>query len=468
MGWLPTTTAAPAQADTSDLIPQPDADAGTAGTTGETSDAGHAHPDTAENWARITHAATKIPAAKLPPLAPADGSIGPAQLANNAVTRPKLADNAVSGPELLTTTRRDRAVILAAIGAAPADAVTHIDTEWTGTLVCARSAGGTGGDVETGNDQSNLLTPITIDGITSTIARLVQDGSTNDITLKINGHDNPFYAALLNKAIDFNGHRFRFDRAKIDTHHDDPDNPPTQFTWDAPAAVLVVGNNAVTVYEPIDDHNYLPGGGTPSHILGWAAGGRPIVATPADYIPAAVAGGASGLMTGADKTALDAAGQPSRLLVNGHTAGIAAVNGSLRTSPTPIQTTDQTPVRPEAGSTFLWSAYAAVAAGHSPADYNIAEYPNAARPRYQSGVVPASIFADRPHTAQSGGTPIAFWHFTVTGTDGNAAAPLLTLYFGNSGNQPAPAYWLHLDVGGLRGNYSLNTQIKLTIVELLA
>ena len=455
MGWLPTTTAAPAQADTSDLIPQPDADAGAAGTTGETSDAGHAHPDTAENWARITHAATKIPAAKLPPLAPADGSIGPAQLANNAVTRPKLADNAVSGPELLTTTRRDQAVILAAIGAAPADAIAHIDTEWTGTLVCARSAGGTGADVETGNDQSNLLTPVTVDGLTSTIARLVQDGSTNDITLKINGHDNPFYDTLLNKAVDFNGHRFRFDRAKIDTHHDDPDNPPTQFTWDAPAAVLVVGNNAVTVYQPIDDNNYLPGGGTPNHILGWAAGGRPVVATPADYIPATVAGGASGLLTGADKQRLDniADHRPRRVL-NRHTEGIAAVaagtiGGNLFLVGNSQDTTDDNKI-------LTWAVSIVHAAAGATPGYQV--HYETGNFCYCSGTI---AFADIHNVLRSGPSTGLYLQAWETRLGSNSARGRIVLRAArNAANRPGFA--LDLTAPNWPTAFSANTQLVIS------
>ena len=225
-----------------------------------------------DDWAKTANPAAKIPSAKLPAQAIAAGSVDTLELADGSVTVAKLDDNTPAKQKAF----RD------AIGAPSVDEILrHIDTVYDGSFT---GAAGTGGDVSSTPD--NLLEPFTVGGNAGTIKGFHQDGSDHDVTFTINGNDATFLTVLEGHALDINGHRFLFNHYKLRNYT--PGTPPIEYVWDAPAGVINVGANSVSIYEPVDSQNFLPGGGRPGDMVGYLAGGTPAIVRVADYVDAAV------------------------------------------------------------------------------------------------------------------------------------------------------------------------------------
>ena len=225
-----------------------------------------------EDWAEVANPAVKIPSAKLPAQAVGAGSVDTAELADGAVTPPKLDDN----------TPAKQKAFREAIDAASVDEILrHIDTVYTGSFQAVRAANG-----DLASTPDNLLAAFTVGGNSGTIKGYTQDGSSHDVTFTINGNDATFLTVLEGHALDINGHRFFFDHYKLRNYT--PGTPPIEYVWDAPPGVLLVGANAVSIYEPLDAQNFLPGGGRQGQMYGIGPGGTPEIVNVADYVEQAV------------------------------------------------------------------------------------------------------------------------------------------------------------------------------------
>ena len=148
-----------------------------------------------------------------------------------------------------------------------AQAQLHADTVFTGTFTGAAS----GQDIQSGGSGSNLNQAITVGGQTASLRRVVYAGDDTQLVVIFNGIN--LQTPLVGHAFDLNGRRYLFDKRDFISTA----GGLLEYRWDATTGAVVVGSNTMSIYEPIDDDNLVPGGASENEIMTFDTTGSPVV-----------------------------------------------------------------------------------------------------------------------------------------------------------------------------------------------
>ena len=147
-----------------------------------------------------------------------------------------------------------------------AQAQLHADTVFTGSFTGSAS----GQDIQSGGSASNLNIAVTVGGQTASLRRVVYAGDDTQLIVIFNGIN--LQAPLMGHALELNGRRYLIDQRDFVTNA----GGQLEFRWNAATGAVVVGNNTISIYEPIDDDNLVPGGASENEIMTFNSSGSPV------------------------------------------------------------------------------------------------------------------------------------------------------------------------------------------------